>query len=41
MLVGGILLMLISIFSKKILRWQGIMFLIIYVAYIAYVIIRN
>jgi cation:H+ antiporter len=41
MLLGGIALLAISCFSKKVTRWQGVMFLIIYVAYIVYIIIRN
>lgn len=41
MLSGGGVLLLISCFSKKISRWQGIAMLITYVAYIVYIIIRN
>lgn len=41
MLIGGVALFVISLLSKKISRWQGIIFLIIYVLYIVYIIIRN
>lgn len=41
MLAGGVVLLLISIFFKKMNRWQGIVFLAIYVAYIVYIIVRN
>ena len=41
MLSGGVVLLLISCFSKKVSRWQGIVMLVTYVAYIVYIIIRN
>lgn len=41
MLIGGVALFVISLLSKKMSRWQGIIFLIIYVLYIVYIIIRN
>ncbi len=41
MLAGGVVLLLISFFFKKMNRWQGIVFLAVYVAYIVYIIIRN
>lgn len=41
MLFGGVSLLLISCFSKKVDRWQGIIFLVIYVSYIIYIIVRN
>ena len=41
MLLGGISLLIISCFSKKVNRWQGILFLAVYVSYIVYIIIRN
>jgi cation:H+ antiporter len=41
MIVGGLAMIAISLFSKKMTRWQGILFLATYVAYILYIIIRN
>lgn len=41
MLIGSISLLAISCFSKKVNRWQGALFLIAYVSYIVYIIIRN
>lgn len=41
MLFGGVSLLVISCFSKKFDRWQGIIFLIIYISYVVYIIIRN
>lgn len=41
MFVGGLSLLIISCFSKKVTRWQGVLFLIIYIAYIVYIVIRN
>ena len=41
MIFGGISLLAISFLSKKITRWQGILFLAVYVAYIAFIIVRN
>lgn len=41
MLAGGVVLLLISIFFKKMNKWQGIVFLAVYVAYIVYIIVRN
>jgi cation:H+ antiporter len=41
MIVGGVAMFTVSLFSKKISRWQGILFLACYIAYIVYIIIRN
>lgn len=37
----GIITLLIALFSKKIYKWQGICMTLLYVAYVAYIIIRN
>ena len=41
MAVGIVAVMAISIFGKKMQRWQGICFVALYVAYIAYIILRD
>lgn len=41
MLVSGVIVMLISLFGKKITRWQGVFMLAAYVGYLTYIIIRN
>lgn len=41
MIFGGLALLAISLFSKKVNRWQGIIFLAIYIGYIVYIVIRN
>ena len=41
MIAGGLAMIAISLFSKKFNRWQGILFLVIYIAYILYIVIRN
>lgn len=41
MLVSGIIILLISLFSEKMQRWQGAITLLLYVAYLTYIIIRN
>lgn len=41
MLGSGILIWLIALFSKKMHRWQGAMTLLLYIAYLVYIIIRN
>lgn len=41
MLGSGILIMLISLFGKRTARWQGIIMILLYIGYIAYIIIRN
>ena len=41
MLLGGLIIFGISLFSKKLKRWQGIILFLLYVAYIVYIIIRN
>ncbi len=41
LLVSGIAVMLISLFGKNIKKWQGIIFIILYVAYVAYLIMRE
>jgi cation:H+ antiporter len=39
--VSGLLVFLISRFSKNMKKWQGILFVLLYVAYLAFIIIRN
>lgn len=41
MLGTGIIILLISLFSKKTTRWQGIVMTLAYMGYLAYIIIRN
>lgn len=41
LLVSGIAVLLIALFGKRIKKWQGVIFLLLYVAYVAYLIIRE
>ena len=41
MLISGVIILLISFFSKNIKRWHGVIMFLSYVAYLAYIIIRN
>ena len=41
MLGSGIITMIIAFCSKKMRRWQGIIMFLLYVGYMAYIIIRN
>lgn len=41
MAVGIVAVMAIALFGKKMQRWQGICFVALYVAYIAYIILRD
>lgn len=41
LLCSGILIMLIAFFSKKINRWHGIVMILLYICYLAFIIIRN
>ena len=41
MLGSGIIILLISLFSKKMQRWQGAITVLIYIGYLAYIIVRN
>lgn len=41
MLCSGIAVLLIALFSKKMQRWQGALAVLLYVGYLAYIIIRN
>ena len=41
MLISGVIILLISFFSKNIKRWHGVIIFLSYVAYLAYIIIRN
>ena len=41
MIVSGVLLLIFTLFSDKINKKQGLLFILLYVAYIAYIIIRN
>lgn len=40
-LCSGIAVLLIALFSKKMQRWQGALAVLLYVGYLAYIIIRN
>ena len=39
--ISGLLVFLISRFSKNVKKWQGVIFVLLYVGYIAYIVIRN
>lgn len=41
LLVSGIVVLIISKCSKNLKKWQGVIFILIYVVYIAYLIIRE
>ena len=41
MLVAGILVLLIALFSGKTKKWQGAIMVLLYIGYIIYIIIRN
>lgn len=41
MLASGIVILLIALFSKNTVRWQGAMMILLYIGYLTYVIIRN
>lgn len=41
MILSTLIIFIISLFSKKITRWQGAMLVIMYIAYLTYIIIRN
>lgn len=41
MALSGILIMAIAFFSKKMRKWQGAIFFLLYVGYLTYIIIRN
>lgn len=41
MAISGVLIMLIALFSKNMKWWQGATFIILYIGYLAYIIIRN
>ena len=41
MILAGLIIMGIALFCKKTKRWQGIIMLLLYVAYVVYIIIRN
>lgn len=41
MLVSGVLVIGVSLISKNMKRWQGIIFMLSYVAYLGYIIFRN
>ncbi len=38
---SAVFMMLIAFFSKNTKRWQGVIFILMYIAYLAYIIIRN
>ena len=41
LLVSGITVMLISLFSKNIKKWHGVIFILAYVAYVVYLVLRE
>lgn len=41
LLVSGILVFIIAKFGKNIKRWQGLIFILLYVGYVAYIIMRE
>lgn len=41
MLVSGIFLMAIALFSKKVNKWQGALMFVLYAGYLTYIILRN
>lgn len=41
MLGSGIIILLIALFSKNMKRWHGVVTILLYVGYLAYIIIRN
>lgn len=41
MMVSGVAILLISLFGKNVKKWQGALMLFAYVAYLAFIIIRN
>ena len=41
MILAGLIIMGVALFCKKTKRWQGIIMLLLYVAYVVYIIIRN
>lgn len=41
MLVSGLFILAVSLFSNKITKWQGALMMLMYVGYLTYIIIRN
>ena len=41
LLLSGVLVLIISRLGKNIKKWQGVIFIVLYVAYIAYIILRE
>ena len=41
LLLSGILVLLISLFGKNIKKWQGVIFVLLYIGYVAYLILRE
>ncbi len=41
LLLSGVLVLIISRFGKNIKKWQGVIFIVLYVTYIAYIIFRE
>ena len=41
LLVSGLAVMLISLFSKNIKKWHGVIFILVYVAYVVYLVMRE
>lgn len=41
LLITGLIILMISLFSKKINRWHGVVLLSLYITYLIYIIIRN
>lgn len=41
MLASGIMILLVALFSKNMKKWQGLIFILAYIAYVAYLIITD
>lgn len=41
LLVSGVSVLLIALFGKNIKKWQGVIFILAYVAYVAYIVLRE
>ena len=39
--ISGVAVLLISCFSKNMKKWQGVLFVLLYVAYLVFIIVRN
>lgn len=41
MTASGLIILIIALVSRKIARWQGVLLLLMYIGYLAYIIVRN